>query len=295
MRHKHTPGSHGACCLECSRASTGPTLHSGTPRHTQSLSGLPSSCKGDLYMPQQGGRHSEDVRAVFPGPGAAEKCVVLQCFNSVDIHKINLLSEEINPMPCSHGNTSHAAQFQSWDFMGSHPSWSSCFPGHSLRAQEWGSGRGGEWEQLELRNASLESELLRNHFSHPAPVRLLLGFPGELWEETLDPDEVTLACRSWQAQPRPRVPPTRRPAKSCVLPNTEPRPSRGFVPSQGFFAQGSSPQGNRGRKVTQQGVSSDSSRDPHRPICDFHLCVLGAWLPPVGVTTGGTPSSWPVC
>lgn len=70
---------------------------------------------------------------------------VLFCsrFNTVDIHKINLLSEEINPMLCSHGNTSHAAQFQSWDFMGSHPSWSSCFPGRSIRAQEWGSGQGG--------------------------------------------------------------------------------------------------------------------------------------------------------
>lgn len=34
--------------------------------------------------------------------------------------------------------------------------------------------------QLELRNAGLESELLRNHFSQPAPVRFLLGFPGEL-------------------------------------------------------------------------------------------------------------------
>lgn len=38
---------------------------------------------------------------------------VLFCsrFNTVDIHKINLLSEEINPIPCSHSNTSHAAQF----------------------------------------------------------------------------------------------------------------------------------------------------------------------------------------
>lgn len=38
--------------------------------------------------------------------------------------------------------------------------------------QQGGLGVG----QLELRNAGLESELLRNHFSHPAPVRLPLGF-----------------------------------------------------------------------------------------------------------------------
>lgn len=131
-------------------------------------------------------------------------------FSTVDIHKINLLSKEINPIQCSHGNVSHAAQFQSWDFMGSHPSRSSCFPGRS-------GPRKGRW-QLKLRNASLESELLGTHFSHPAPARLISGFPGELWE-TLDPDEVILASRFWQARPRPTVPPTGRPARICIFPN----------------------------------------------------------------------------
>lgn len=130
-------------------------------------------------MLQQGGRRS--VRAVFPGLGAAEKCVVCSRFNTVDIHKINLLSEEINPMPCSHGNTSHAAQFQSWDFMGSRPSWSSCFSGSS-GPRNGAAGRVGVG-QLELRNAGLELELLRNHFSHPALVslRVFLESCGRPW------------------------------------------------------------------------------------------------------------------
>lgn len=67
--------------------------------------------------------------------------------------------------------------FSLGDFMGSHPSWSSCFPWRGLirtpgMGQRAGWGRG----QLELRNAGLESELLRNQFSHPAPVPAPLGF-----------------------------------------------------------------------------------------------------------------------
>lgn len=100
----------------------------------------------------------------------------------------------------------------------------------------WGLG------QLELRNAGLESELLRNHFSHPAPVRLLSGFPGELWE-TLDPDEVIFACRSWQAQPRTRVPPTRRPAKAVSCQTQGPDPAEALSHLKGSWPRVAHPRG----------------------------------------------------
>lgn len=151
-------------------------------------------------------------------------------FNTVDIHKINLPSKEINPIQCSHGNVSHAAQFQSWDFMGSHPSRSSCFPGRS-------GPRNGRW-QLKLRNASLESELLGTHFSHPAPA-LLSGFPGELGE-TLDPDEVILASRFWQVRPRPTVPLLGGQPESASAKHRD-RPRKGSVPSPGLLAPGNPP------------------------------------------------------
>lgn len=77
----------------------------------------------------------------------------------------------------SHGNTSRAAQFFSLWIL-----WEAILPGPaaSLAAQSGGPGMGQQGGlgvgQLKLRNAGLESELLRNHFSHPAPVRLPLGF-----------------------------------------------------------------------------------------------------------------------
>lgn len=205
--------------------------------------------------------------------------------NTVDIHKINLLSKEINPIQCSHGNDSHAAQFQSWDFIGSLPSWSSCFPGRS-------GPRNGRW-QLKLRNASLESELLGTRFSHPAPALLLSGFPGELWE-TLDQDEIILASRFWQVQSRPTVPTTGRPAKVCILPNTGADPGKALSHLKGSWPQVPHPRlhmEEQSRRVIQQGGSSESSGALHHSA----LCVPGAWPPPVGVPTGGTPSSCPVC
>lgn len=60
-------------------------------------------------------------------------------FNTVDIHKINLLSKEINPMLRSHGNTSRAAQFFSLWIL-----WEAILPGPaaSLAAQSGGPRNG---------------------------------------------------------------------------------------------------------------------------------------------------------
>lgn len=86
LRHKHTPGSHGAwseSAVGLAQVQTNPELvytASRYPRDMKPMSGLlPAKV---ISMPQQGGRHS-DVRDVFLGLGAAEKCVVLQSLSTL--------------------------------------------------------------------------------------------------------------------------------------------------------------------------------------------------------------------
>lgn len=88
-------------------------------------------------------------------------------------------------------------------------------------------------------------------------------------------------------------------SQSLPLPNTGTDSGKAVSHLQGSWPQVPHPRFHteeQSRWVIQQGESSESSGALHHPAGAFHLCVvLGAWLPPVGVPTGGTPSSCPVC
>lgn len=145
--------------------------------------------------------------------------------------------------------------------------WEAILPGPAASLDAQGAGM-GRW-QLKLRNASLESELLGTHFSHPAPARLLSGFPGELWETTLDPDEIILVSRFWQVRSRHTVPATGRPARVCVLPNTGADPGKALSHLKGSWPQVPHPRlhaEEQSRRVIQRGGGggrSESSRALH--------------------------------
>lgn len=106
-----------------------------------------------------------------------------------------------------------------------------------------------------------------------------------------------IACSSWQTYPQAQGTPTGRPAKAYVLPNTGPDPAKSLSHPKGSWPRVAHPQLHTeepGRRVSsQQGTSSDNSEALNHPTGAFHLCVLGTWLPPVGVPAGGTPSPYP--